>query len=74
MPLITQAAMLGGNVRVGLEDSLFIGRGRLAASNAEQVTKIVRILAELGLEAATPAETRQLLQLKGKDKVKISKG
>ena len=54
MPLITQAAMLGGNVRVGLEDSLFIGRGKLASRNAEQVKKIVRILAELGLEAATP--------------------
>ena len=54
MPLICQAAMLGGNVRVGLEDSLFIGRGKLASRNAEQVKKIVRILAELGLEAATP--------------------
>ena len=71
MPLITQAAMLGGNVRVGLEDSLFIGRGRLAASNAEQVEKIVRILAELGLEPASPAETRAILKLKGRDRVAL---
>ena len=69
MPVITQAAMLGGNVRVGLEDSLFIGRGRLAASNAEQVAKIVRILGEMGLEPASPAETRSILALKGGDAV-----
>lgn len=67
MPVVTQAAMLGGNVRVGLEDSLFIGRGKLASSNAEQVAKIVRILAELGLEPATPDEARTLLALKGRD-------
>ncbi len=72
MPLITQAAMLGGNVRVGLEDSLFIGRGKLAASNAEQVAKIVRILSELGLQPATPAETRLILKLKGRDRVNLS--
>ena len=71
MPVITQAAMLGGNVRVGLEDSLFIGRGKLAASNAEQVTKIVRILAELGLEPATPDEARQMLALKGRERTRI---
>ena len=71
MPLITQAAMLGGNVRVGLEDSLFIGRGKLASSNAEQVKKIVRILAELGLEAATPNEARAALKLKGRDRVAL---
>lgn len=69
MSFITQAAMLGGNVRVGLEDSLYIGRGKLAASNADQVAKIVRILAELGLEPATPAETRAMLDLKGGDRV-----
>jgi uncharacterized protein (DUF849 family) len=69
MPFVTQAAMLGGNVRVGLEDSLHIGRGRLAVSNAEQVAKIVRILAELGLEPATPAEAREMLDLKGGDRV-----
>lgn len=69
MPFATQAAMMGGNVRVGLEDSLFIGRGKLAASNAEQVTKIRRILEELGHEIATPAEARQVLGLKGGDRV-----
>jgi len=71
MPLITQAAMLGGNVRVGLEDSLFIGRGKLAASNAEQVEKIVAILAQLGLEPATPDEARAMLSLKGRRSVRI---
>jgi uncharacterized protein (DUF849 family) len=71
MPLITQAAMMGGNVRVGLEDSLYIGRGRLAASNAEQVAKIKRILEELGFEIATPGETRQILALKGRGSVNI---
>jgi uncharacterized protein (DUF849 family) len=72
MPLISQAAMLGGNVRVGLEDSLYIGRGRLAASNAEQVLKIRRILEELGLEIATPDEARQILALKGRQHVEIA--
>ena len=72
MPVATQAAMLGGNVRVGLEDSLFIGRGKLASSNAEQVAKIVRILAELGLEPATPAEARATLALKGRDRTRIN--
>ena len=71
MPVITQAAMLAGNVRVGLEDSLFIGRGKLASSNAEQVTKIVRILAEMGLEPASPTEARQMLSLKGADATNI---
>jgi uncharacterized protein (DUF849 family) len=69
MPFATEAAMLGGNVRVGLEDSLHIGRGRLAASNAEQVAKIRRIVEELGLAIATPAETRAMLALKGADRV-----
>jgi uncharacterized protein (DUF849 family) len=71
MPLITQAAMMGGNVRVGLEDSLYIGRGKMASSNAEQVSKIRKILGELGLEAATPAEARNMLSLKGRENVKI---
>jgi 3,5-dioxohexanoate:acetyl-CoA acetone transferase len=71
MPLITQAAMMGGNVRVGLEDSLYIGRGKLAASNAEQVAKIKRILEELGFEIATPEETRRILALKGRGSVNI---
>lgn len=71
MPFLTQAALMGGNVRVGLEDSLFIERGKLAVSNAEQVTKIVRILREMGHEPATPAEARAMLQLKGGDRVEF---
>ena len=69
MPFVTQAAMMGGNVRVGLEDSLYIGKGRLAKSNAEQVTKIRQILESLGMEIATPSEAREVLQLKGGDRV-----
>lgn len=69
MGMVTQAALLGGHVRVGLEDSLFINRGQLAVSNAEQVSKIRRILEELGLEIATPDEARQMLSLKGGDNV-----
>jgi uncharacterized protein (DUF849 family) len=69
MPVCTQAAMMGGNVRVGLEDSLYIGRGKLAANNAEQVAKIRRIIEELGLSVATPTEARELLALKGADRV-----
>jgi len=69
MPFATQSAMLGGSVRVGLEDSLYIGRGKLANSNAEQVGKIKTILHELGHEVATPAEARQILGLKGGDQV-----
>jgi uncharacterized protein (DUF849 family) len=71
MPFLTQAALLGGNVRVGLEDSLFLERGKFAASNADQVVKIRRILAEMGLEPATPAEARTMLGLKGIDKVRF---
>ena len=67
----TLATMIGGNVRVGLEDSLYIGRGKLAASNAEQVAKIRRIIEELGYEAATPQEARTVLALKGADRVKF---
>ena len=58
MPFTTVAAIMGGNVRVGLEDSLYLGKGKLARSNAEQVAKIRRILEELSLEVATPAEAR----------------
>ncbi len=71
MPFATQAAMMGGNVRVGLEDSLFIGKGKLASSNAEQVLKIRRIIEELGLEIASPAEAREVLGLKGGDNVRF---
>lgn len=69
MPLITVAAALGGNVRVGLEDSLFLGPGRLATSNAEQVERVRAILEGLSLEIATPEEARQALGLKGGDRV-----
>jgi uncharacterized protein (DUF849 family) len=69
MPFATQAAMMGGNVRIGLEDSLYIGKGKLAQSNAEQVRKIRRIVEELGYDIATPAEARESLALKGGDRV-----
>jgi uncharacterized protein (DUF849 family) len=69
IPFATQAAMMGGNVRVGLEDSLYISRGKLAESNAEQVAKIRRIVEELGHAIATPAEARAMLALKGGDNV-----
>ena len=71
MPFLTQAALMGGHVRVGLEDSLFIERGKLATSNAQQVEKIVRILREMGHEPATPAEAREMLALKGGDRVEV---
>jgi len=69
MSLCTMGAMMGGNVRVGLEDSLYIGRGELARSNADQVAKIRRIVEELSLEVATPEEARARLDLKGGDRV-----
>lgn len=65
MPLVTMGAILGGHVRVGLEDSLSLGRGELATSCAEQVSKIRSILTELSLDVATPADARTLLGLKG---------
>ena len=69
MNFCTTAAVLGGNLRVGLEDSLFIGKGELAHSNADQVAKIRRIVEDLSLRVATPAETRERLRLKGGDQV-----
>lgn len=72
MPLVTQAALMGGNVRVGLEDSLSVGAGKLATSNAEQVRLIRGVLETLGMEIATPAEARQMLGLKGRDKVRLN--
>lgn len=69
MPFATQALLMGGNVRVGLEDSLYINRGELAISNAQQVAKIRRMAEELGLGVATPAEARTMLALKGGDRV-----
>ena len=68
-PICTQSLLIGGNVRVGLEDNLYLGRGVMAKSNAEQVAKIARIAKELGIEPATPDEARQILGLKGLDKV-----
>src|SRR6187397_2647800 len=69
MPIAAQAAAMGGNVRVGLEDSLWIGPGKLAESNAQQVKKVRQILEGLGLEIATPDDAREILALKGGDKV-----
>lgn len=67
----TASALLGGNVRVGLEDNLFLNRGELANDNAEQVAKVARVLKELGYEIATPDEARQMLKLKGRGTVKV---
>ena len=72
IPLATQAALMGGNVRVGLEDSLTLGPGRLAISNAEQVHKMREILESLGLEIATPADARAMLNLKGRAAVRLA--
>ena len=69
--MCTASLLMGGNVRVGLEDNLYLGKGVKAKSNAEQVEKIIRIAAELGIEPATPDEVRQILNLKGLDKVKF---
>jgi len=65
MFIAAMSAVMGGNVRVGLEDSLWLGRGELAKTNADQVTKARRILEELGLQVASPAEAREMLKLKG---------
>ena len=69
MPFATVAATMGGNVRVGLEDSLYLAKGTLAESNAQQVAKIRRILEDLSMSIATPAEARHRLALKGADRV-----
>ncbi len=69
LPLITMGAIMGGNVRVGLEDSLYIGKGKLAQSNAEQVRRIRLILENLSLEIASAKEAREMLSLKGGDRV-----
>ncbi|WP_017919944.1 3-keto-5-aminohexanoate cleavage protein [Burkholderia gladioli] len=71
MSLVTMGAILGGNVRVGLEDSVYLSRGVKARSNAEQVRKIRRILEELSFEIATPAQARELLGLKGRERVSL---
>ncbi|MDQ7980698.1 3-keto-5-aminohexanoate cleavage protein [Paraburkholderia sp. SARCC-3016] len=69
MSLVTMGAIMGGNVRVGLEDSVYLSRGVKAKTNAEQVRKIRRILEELSFDIATPADAREILGLKGRDKV-----
>ncbi|MDP9356240.1 MAG: 3-keto-5-aminohexanoate cleavage protein [Chloroflexota bacterium] len=69
MNLVTMGAIMGGNVRVGLEDSVYLGKGELAPTNAALVAKIRRILGELSIEVATPAEARQMLGLKGAENV-----
>ena len=69
MTIALMSAAMGGNVRVGLEDSLWIGPGQLAKSNAEQVKKVRALIEALGLEIATPDEARAMLELKGADKV-----
>ena len=69
IPMATMSAAMGGHVRVGLEDNLYIAKGQLAESNAQQVTLIAEIVTRLGRDIATPDEARVLLQLKGRDKV-----
>ncbi len=69
LPIAAQSIALGGNVRVGLEDSIWIGAGRLAESNAQQVRAVRQVIEGLGLEIATPDEAREILDLKGGDRV-----
>ena len=71
MTIAALSAGMGGNVRVGLEDSLWLGRGTLAESNAQQVRQVRKIIEALGLQVASPAEARQILQLKGVEKVRF---
>ena len=72
--LVTVGAIMGGNVRVGLEDSIYLEKGRLAESNAQQVEKIARILRELSLDIATPADAREMLGLKGPQNTALGRG
>jgi uncharacterized protein (DUF849 family) len=69
--MITQAALMGGNVRVGLEDSLYLAGGQLASSNADQVRLIRSIIESLGLEVASPSNVRSSLALKGRELVRL---
>src|ERR1700676_4653617 len=71
LPIAAMAAAMGGNIRVGLEDSLWAGPGRMAASNAEQVQLARKIIEGLGLEVATSDEAREILDLKGGDKLQV---
>ena len=68
-PICTQSLLIGGNCRVGLEDNLYLEKGKMAKSNADQVAKMVRIAQELGAQPASPDEARKILGLKGSDKV-----
>ena len=69
LPIAAMAAAMGGNVRVGLEDSLWSGPGKLATSSAEQVRAVRQIIEGLGLSVASPDEAREILELKGGDRV-----
>jgi uncharacterized protein (DUF849 family) len=69
MKVAAMAAVMGGNVRVGLEDSLWEGPGKLARSNAEQVRRVRQIIDGLGLDVASPDDAREILALKGGDQV-----
>ncbi len=71
LPLVTMSAILGGHVRVGLEDNLYMGKGQLATSNAEQVARVRQIVEALSLKVATPAEARKMLGLKGRKATKF---
>ena len=68
-PICTQSLLIGGNCRVGLEDNLYLEKGKMAESNADQVAKMVRIARELGVQPASPDDARNILGLKGSDKV-----
>ena len=69
MPIAAQSVAMGGNVRVGLEDSLWDGPGQLAKTNADQVKRARALIEGLSLEVATPAEAREILGLKGRNNV-----
>ena len=69
LPLVTMSAIMGGNVRVGLEDSLYAGKGQLATSNAQQVSIIRRVVERLSMDIASADEAREMLALKGADQV-----
>jgi uncharacterized protein (DUF849 family) len=71
IPFVTMGALNGSHVRVGIEDSLYAGKGKLATSNAEQVRLIRSILEPLSLEIASPDEARTILGLKGRDQVRF---
>jgi uncharacterized protein (DUF849 family) len=71
LPIAAMAAAMGGNIRVGLEDSLWAAPGRMASSNAEQVTLARKIIEGLGLQVATSDEAREILDLKGGDKLEV---